>query len=244
MWVIPSCVYIALLLALFMLGTFYTCYSVCVYLCIGDEGTASVHSHSSTGYHSGFHSSAGLHSGSNSSITLAGSNHFTPTHNSVPTTKLQPHHRNTNYITPQSYQLMEETVYNAPPQVYSQGYRYPVTGVISSASSTGHTSQFEHVYTPKVSCPMAKVAPYSAQVNRVVTMPASSSSISADGIPYQDIPDHRDARAHMMQQQMKALSLGEDGMYGSADATNYSKWNGLIELKDQIMMQKDQLVER
>lgn len=139
---------------------------------------------------------------------------------------------------------MEETVYNPPPQVYSQGYLgYPVAGV-SSASSTSHTSQFEHVYTPKVSCPMAKVAPYSAQVNRVVTMPTSSSSISADGIPYQDIPDHRDARAHMMQQQMKALSLGEDGMYGPGDATNYSKWNGLIELKDQIMMQKDQLVER
>ena len=227
-----------------MLGTFYTCHSVCVYVYIGDEGTASVHSHSSTGYHSGFHSSAGLHSGSNSSITLAGSNHFTPTYNSVPAPKLQPHHNNMHYISPQAYQHMEETVYNPPPQVYSLGYLgYPGANV-SSASSTGHTSQFEHVYTPKVSCPMAKVAPYSAQVNRVVTMPTSSSSISADGMCYQDVPDHRDARGYMMQQQMKALSLGEDGMYGPVDATNYSKWNGLIELKDQIMMQKDQLVER
>lgn len=90
---------------------------------------------------------------------------------------------------------------------------------------------------------MAKVAPYSAQVNRVVTMPTSSSSISADSVSYPQMADHV-SRPHLMQQQMKALSLGEEGMYGPMDAASYSKWNGLIELKDQIMMQKDQLVER
>lgn len=218
-----------------------------MFACVGDEGTASVHSHSSTGYHSGFHSSAGLHSGSSSSITLAGSNHFTPTYNSVPM-KLQPYNRNMGYVSPhsvspQSYQHVEDAVYNRP-QVYSQGYLgYPGVTINPPASSSSHTSQFEHVSTPKVSCPMAKVAPYSAQVNRVVAMPTSSSSVSADSVSYQEIAD-RDARSQMMQQQMKALSLGEEGMFGVVEPASYSKWNGLIELKDQIMMQKDQLVER
>ena len=217
-----------------------------MFICVGDEGTASVHSHSSTGYHSGFHSSAGFHSGSSSNTTLTGSNHLTPPmHDIVPATKLlHPYNRNMNYVSPQSYsQHMEDSVYNSTPQVYPQGYLGYPGGTISSVSSTSHSSQFEHVYTPKVSCPMAKVAPYSAQVNRVVAMPTSSSSISADSMSYQEAPD-RDAQAHMMQQQMKALSFGEEGMYGTVDATSYSKWNGLIELKDQIMMQKDQLVER
>ena len=210
---------------------------------IGDEGTASVHSHSSTGYHSGFHSSAGLRSGSSSSIAMTNSNHFTPAHNNIPaTTKLQhPHNRSMDYAPPQSYSH-EDTVYN-PSQVYSQRYMgYPGT-MISSSPSTSRTSQFEQVITSKVSCPMAKVAPYSAQVNRVVAIPTSSSSVSADSISYQDVIDC-DTRPHMMHRQMKALSLGEEGMYGQVEASNYSKWNGLIELKDQIMMQKDQLVER
>lgn len=121
---------------------------------------------------------------------------------------------------------------------------YPGAVINSSSPSTSHTSQFEHVITSKVSCPMAKVAPYSAQVNRVVAMPTSSSSISADSMCYQDMTDC-DTRPHVMHRQMKALSLGEEGMYGQVgEASNYSKWNGLIELKDQIMMQKDQLVER
>ena len=55
---------------------------------------------------------------------------------------------------------------------------------------------------------------------------------------------NHDTQSHVMQQQMKALSLVEEGIYGPMEAPNYSKWNGLIELKDQIMMQKDQLVER
>ena len=211
---------------------------------VGDEGTASVHSHSSTGYYSGFHSSTGLHSGSSSSITMGGGpNHFSPTHNGLPTTKLPAYNRNSNYPS-HNYQHMENTVYNPLSQVYSQGYLGYPTAPISSASSTGHTSQYQLVYTPKVSCPMAKVAPYSAQVNRVVTMPTSSSSLSADSTSYQDMTNH-DAQPHMMLQQIKALSLEEDGMYGPVDGANYgSKWNGLIELKDQIMMQKDQLVER
>ena len=212
--------------------------------CVGDEGTASVHSHSSTGYHSGFHSSAGLHSGSSSSMTIANSNHLTPPHNSIPATKLQhPHKRSMDYISPQSCHH-EDTVYNGT-QVYSQGYMCYPGAVINSSPSTSRMSQFEHVITSKVSCPMAKVAPYSAQVNRVVTMPTSSSSISADSTPYhQDVTDCDTRSPHMMRRQMKALSLGEEGMYGQVEVSNYSKWNGLIELKDQIMMQKDQLVER
>ena len=176
-------------------------------------------------------------------MTLASSNHFTPTHNSV-TTKLQPYNRSIDYIPPHTYQQhIGDSVYN-PPQAYPQGYIGYPGAVICSAPSTSRTSQFEHIH-PKVSCPMAKVAPYSAQVNRVVAMPTSSSSISADSVSYQEVVD-RDPRAHMMQQQMKTLSLGEEGMYGgpTMEAANYSKWNGLIELKDQIMTQKDQLVER
>ena len=149
-----------------------------------------------------------------------------------------------DHVLPQNYQQMADTVYS-PQRVYPQGYLgYPQGVAISSAGSTiNRNTQFEHVNTPKVSCPMAKVAPYSAQVNRVVTIPTSSSSISADSISYQEIAD-RGARSHAMQQQMKALSLGEEGMLVPMEAANYSKWNGLIELKDQIMMQKDQLVER
>ena len=170
---------------------------------------------------------------------MGGSNHFSPTHNGLPSTKLPAYNRS---YPSYNHQHMEDTVYN--PQVYSQGYLSYPTASISSASSTSHNSQYQHVYTPKVSCPMAKVAPYSAQVNRVVTLPTSSSSISADSTSYHDMAD-RDAHPHMMLQQMKAMSLGEDGMYGLVDGANYgSKWNGLIELKDQIMMQKDQLVER
>lgn len=155
-----------------------------LFYCTGDEATASVHSHSSTGYHSGFHSSTtGLHSGSNSSITLAGSSHLTPTHNYTQG-NLPTYNTHVGYTQPLNYQQVEDTVYN-PPLARSQGYLGYPRATINSAPPTCHTSQFDHVSTPKVSCPMAKVAPYSAQVNRVVAMPTSSSSISADSISYQ-----------------------------------------------------------
>ena len=89
---------------------------------------------------------------------------------------------------------------------------------------------------------MAKVAPYSAQVNKSPVTLTSPRHVSTGSASYQELAQRNtSSTALIQQQQLKTPS--SDGSVNSMEPTG-SKWNGLIELKDRIMLQKDQLVER
>ena len=212
------------------------CYTVCtlilsMFLFVGDDG-ASIHSHSSTGYHSGVHSNAGfqsgIHSSTGSGITLASSSHTTPTHN----IHNQPHYGH--------HSQLGDALFSPSYVHHRQDYpTYPV-GISSTAITTSNNSQYEY-NSPKVGCPMAKVAPYSAQVNNTPVTLLSPRRVSTGSASYQELA-HRNASSNeLILQQLKTPS--SDGSMNSMEPTG-SKWNGLIELKDRIMIQKDQLVER
>jgi len=91
---------------------------------------------------------------------------------------------------------------------------------------------------------MAKVAPYSAQVNKSPITFTSPRRVSTGCVSYQQLAAQRNTSSNtLIQQQQQVKTLSPDGSVNSMEPTG-SKWNGLIELKDRIMMQKDQLVER
>jgi len=209
-----------------------TCFNQWSYLSPGDDN-ASIYSHSSTGYHSGVHSNTGIHSGihsnTGSGINLASSSHTTPTHS----IHHQPHYDH--------HSQLGDAIFNTSYVHHRQDYPLCPVG-ISSAVTTSNNSQYEYYQnSPKVGCPMAKVAPYSAQVNKSPVTLSSPRCLSTSSVSYQELAHRTTPSSALIQQQLKTPS--SDGSVNSVEPTG-SKWNGLIELKDRIMIQKDQLVER
>jgi len=198
------------------------------YIFVGDDG-ASVYSHSSTGYHSGAHSNPGFPSSTHgSAITLASSSHTTPTH-SVHNQSHYGHHSQ-----------LGDALFNPH---HRQDYAiYPV-GISSAVVTTVNNSQYEYYQnSPKVGCPMAKVAPYSAQVNKSPVTLTSPRHVPTGSASYQGLMQHNSSSTALIQQQ-QLKTPSSDGSVNSMEPTG-SKWNSLIELKDRIMIQKDQLVDR